>query len=77
MLNTIQKNACTIETDDIRFYLATYQDMRNSSKVTMDNIRRIMSDENLERLRDILGELESRVPYEDLVTTEFAKKAAQ
>lgn len=43
MLNTIQKNACTIETDDIRFYLATYQDMRNSSKVTMDNIRRIMS----------------------------------
>ena len=43
MLNTIQKNACAIETDDIRFYLATYQDMRNSSKVTMDNIRRIMS----------------------------------
>lgn len=52
MLDSVQKNVCEIETDDIRFYLCRYQDMRNSSKVTLDNIRRIMSDENLERLRD-------------------------
>lgn len=43
MINSIQKNVCEIETDDIRFYLCRYQDVRNSSKVTLDNIRRIMS----------------------------------
>lgn len=43
MVNTVQKNVCEIETDDIRFYLSYYQDKRNSSKVTLDNIRRIMS----------------------------------
>ena len=43
MINSIQKNVCEIETDDIRFYLYRYQDKRNSSKVTLDNIRRIMS----------------------------------
>lgn len=43
MINSIQKNVCEIETDDIRFYLCRYQDMRNSGKVTIDNIRRIMS----------------------------------
>lgn len=43
MLDSVQKNVCEIETDDIRFYLCRYQDMRNSSKVTLDNIRRIMS----------------------------------
>ncbi len=43
MINSIQKNVCEIETDDIRFYLYRYQNKRNSSKVTMDNIRRIMS----------------------------------
>ena len=43
MINTIQKNVCDIHTDDIRFYLCRYQELRNSSKVTLDNIRRIMS----------------------------------
>src|SRR5699024_3719833 len=43
MINSIQKNVCDIHTDDIRFYLCRYQEMRNSSKVTLDNIRRIMS----------------------------------
>lgn len=43
MINSIQKNVCTIETNDIRFYLSQYQDTRNSSKVTLDNIRRIIS----------------------------------
>ena len=64
MINSIQKNVCEIETDDIRFYLYRYQDKRNSSKVTLDNIRRIhkvkatqfvketLTDENLESLRD-------------------------
>ena len=43
MINSVQKNVCDIETDDIRFYLSRYQDTRNSSKVTLDNIRRILS----------------------------------
>lgn len=42
MLNFIQKDIYTIQTDDIRFYLSSYQDIRNSSKITLDNIRRIM-----------------------------------
>ena len=40
----------------------------------------IFEEESFDLLQNILeeaGELESRVPYEDLVTTEFAKKAAQ
>ena len=46
-------------TDDLRAYLAVFQKRHKSSKVTIDNIRRIFSsffswleDENLERLRD-------------------------
>lgn len=40
----------------------------------------IFEQESFELLQDILeeaGELEERVPYEDLVTTEFARKAAE
>ena len=40
----------------------------------------IFEEESFELLQDILetaGELEERVPYEDLVTTEFAEKAAK
>ena len=33
--------------------------------------------QNLVRVSDILGELEKQVPYEKLVTTEFAKKAVE
>lgn len=43
MTNTLQKNVCDVKTDDIRFYLSNYQDIRNSSKATLDNIRRIIS----------------------------------
>lgn len=43
MVNTIQKNVCHIETNDLRYYLSNYQNTHNSSKVTLDNIRRIMS----------------------------------
>ena len=43
MINSIQKNVCKIETNDIRFYLSRYQDTRNCSKVTLDNVRRIIS----------------------------------
>lgn len=40
----------------------------------------IFEQESFELLQDILetaGELEERVPYEELVNTEFAKKAAE
>ena len=40
----------------------------------------IFEQESFELLQDILedaGELEKRVPYEELVTTEFAEKAAE
>ena len=43
MSNSIQKNVREIETNDLRFYLSNYQNTRHSSKVTLDNIRRIMS----------------------------------
>lgn len=43
MLASLQKNVCQIDTNDLRFYLSNYQSTRNSSKVTLDNIRRIMS----------------------------------
>ena len=43
MLDFVQKNVCTMETNDIRFYLSHYQSNRNASKITLDNIRRIFS----------------------------------
>ena len=43
MLKSIPKNVCEMETDDIRFYLCRYQEIHRSGKVTLDNIRRIMS----------------------------------
>ena len=43
MLDTLGKNAKHVVTDDIRTYLTEYKDKRNSSKVTIDNIRRILS----------------------------------
>lgn len=53
-INTINKPIMHINTDDLRNYLTNYQQQRNSSKVTIDNIRRILSsffswleDENL------------------------------
>lgn len=43
MLSVVDKGIKYIVTDDIRQYLTDYQTSKNSSKVTMDNIRRIIS----------------------------------
>lgn len=43
MLNELQKGVKYIITDDIRGYLTEYQEKNKSSKVTIDNIRRILS----------------------------------
>ena len=43
MVNAISKSVNHIETDDIRNYLINYQEQNKSSKVTIDNIRRILS----------------------------------
>lgn len=43
MLTQLQKDVCCITTDEIRTYLTEYQQQKNSSKVTIDNIRRILS----------------------------------
>ncbi len=43
MFNGIYKNIKDITTDDIRVYLSNYQSKNSSSKVTIDNIRRILS----------------------------------
>lgn len=43
MLGNIKKPIDCITTDDLRDYLTSYQSEKNSSKVTIDNIRRILS----------------------------------
>lgn len=43
MLDTVAKPVREIETDNLREYLTGYQKEKNSSKVTIDNIRRILS----------------------------------
>ena len=43
LISTLNKDVKHIETDDIRRYLTDYQAKKNSSKVTIDNIRRILS----------------------------------
>lgn len=43
LVNVLQKNVCKIDTNDLRFYLSNYQNAHQISKVTLDNIRRIMS----------------------------------
>ena len=43
LLDSIEKPVCEITTDDLRGYLANYQKERNSSRITIDNIRRIFS----------------------------------
>lgn len=54
MLLTVRKQPKDIATDDLRVYLDSYQRRNNASKVTVDNVRRILSsffswleDENL------------------------------
>ena len=43
MLRDIGKNIKVIDTDDLRNYLTNYQKLNNCSKVTIDNVRRILS----------------------------------
>lgn len=43
MLDELHKEVKQIDTDDIRSYLTEYQVRKKSSKVTIDNIRRILS----------------------------------
>lgn len=43
MFAFIAKDICNIDTNDLRLYLSSYQSTHNSSKITLDNIRRIMS----------------------------------
>ena len=43
MTTKIKKNVREMETDDLRTYLTEYQHEKNSIKVTVDNIRRILS----------------------------------
>ena len=43
MLQVIDKNIKTIDTNDLRSYLTNYQNKNNCSKVTIDNVRRILS----------------------------------
>jgi site-specific recombinase XerD len=43
MLRAVGKEITEIATNDLRFYLANYQELNKSSKVTIDNIRRIFS----------------------------------
>lgn len=43
MITELQKDVRQIVTDDVRGYLTEYQQKKGSSKVTIDNIRRILS----------------------------------
>lgn len=43
MLESISKPECQITTEDLRSYLDTYQRRGTVSKVTLDNVRRILS----------------------------------
>lgn len=43
MLLELNKDIKIIDTDDLRNYLTTYQQKNNCSKVTIDNVRRILS----------------------------------
>lgn len=43
LLDSVEKDVKYIVTDDIRTYLTEYQARKQSSKVTIDNIRRILS----------------------------------
>ena len=43
MLDSVGKNVRRIQTEDLRAYLTSYQGKNNPSRVTIDNIRRILS----------------------------------
>ena len=43
MITSINKRINCIETEDLRNYLVKYQSINNCSKITLDNVRRILS----------------------------------
>ena len=43
LLTDVHKPVCDVTTNDIRNYLSNYQEQRNVSRVTIDNMRRIFS----------------------------------
>lgn len=43
LINTLQKDICNINTNDLRSFLADQQNKNSLSKVTIDNLRRIFS----------------------------------
>lgn len=43
MINNLNKSIENINTEDIRIYLSNFKEKNNSSKVTVDNLRRIFS----------------------------------
>ena len=43
MILSINKDIKIIDTDDLREYLTNYQEKNQCSKVTVDNVRRILS----------------------------------
>lgn len=43
MIENLNKKVNCIETEDLRYYLSEYQARNNCSKVTIDNVRRILS----------------------------------
>lgn len=43
MVSHLEKSICDISTEDLRIYLADYQEVHKAGKVTIDNIRRIIS----------------------------------
>lgn len=43
MLNQIDKEVARLTTEDLRTYLTNYQDQNSLSRVTIDNIRRVLS----------------------------------
>ena len=43
MVTSLEKDICHIRTEDLRGYLTDYQSRKQSSRVTIDNIRRVLS----------------------------------
>ena len=76
LLSSEQKRIDTLGTNDIRSYLARYQEKRGSSRVTIDNLRRIFSsffawleDEHMETLRDACHEIRDLAMIDLLAST--------
>ena len=76
MVASTDKGIRHIQTEDLRSYLTDYQSKNQSSRVTIDNIRRILSsffswleDEDLEKMRDNCTELRDLAMIDMLAST--------